>query len=249
MARRPKKAANGGRTHTLVVLDKSGSMHMRRDATQEGYNEFIEGLKANAKGEVFVTLVEFDTEVITRYSEKPLAEVPRLTDYSPGGMTALRDGLGRGINLIENRVRKGDTVNVTVMTDGAENSSQEYTHEEILAAKKNKESDGWTFNFLGAGPEAWSAGAGLGFSADQTISYGTFDAHDHRAAFGAVTASNLASSSGLRGMGASYESTAKGLKSSLESKASGTWTPDPSVIDNLTTPKYPADDGDDGDPT
>lgn len=230
MARRPKKAGNG-RTHSLIVIDKSGSMHMRRDATQEGYNEFIEDLKANAKGEVFVTLVEFDTEVTTRYSELPLAEVPKLTDYTPGGMTALRDGLGKGINLIENRVRKGDTVNVTVMTDGAENSSREYTHEEILAAKKNKESDGWTFNFLGAGPEAWSAGASLGFSADQTISYAALDAHDHKAAFGAVTASNVASTSGLRGMSASYESTAKAVKSSLEGKAGVTtppplWTPD-----------------------
>src|SRR6201989_273135 len=134
MARRPKRKAESSRTHTLVVLDKSGSMHMRRDATQDGYNEFIEDLKANAKGEVLVTLVEFDTHVTTRYVEKPLNEVERLTDYRPGGMTALRDGLGKGINIIEQRVRKDDAVNVTVMTDGAENSSVEYTHEEILAA-------------------------------------------------------------------------------------------------------------------
>jgi len=221
-------------------------MHMRRDATQEGYNEFIEDLKANAKGEVFVTLVEFDTEVTIRYAETPLAEVPKLTDYRPGGMTALRDGLGKGINLVENRVRKGDTVNVTVMTDGAENSSREYTHEEILAAKKNKEADGWTFNFLGAGPEAWAAGASLGFSGDQTISYGG-DAHSHKRAFAAVAASNTASSSGLRGMSASYESSAKSIKSSLEGTSPPLlWQPDQQLP--VKNP-YKPDDGDDGDPS
>lgn len=109
---------------------------MRRDATQDGYNEFIEDLKANAKGEVLVTLIEFDTKVTTVYVETPIADVPRMTHYTPGGLTALRDGLGRGVNIVEARVRKGDGVNVTVMTDGAENSSHEYTHEQILALKK-----------------------------------------------------------------------------------------------------------------
>jgi uncharacterized protein YegL len=225
-------------------------MASRRDATQDGYNEFIEDLQANAKGEVLVTLVEFDTEVTIRYAEKPLAEVPKLTDYHPGGMTALRDGLGKGINLVEKRVRKGDAVNVTLMTDGAENSSREYTHEQILAQKKNKEADGWTFNFLGAGPEAWNAGAGLGFVDAQRISYG-MDAQSQKAAFKAVTASNVGTTSGLRGVSASYSNVAADVKSNLEGNTTPPplWSPDQAQIDNLTKPKYPADDGDDGDPS
>lgn len=91
---------------------------------------------------------------------------------------------------------------------------------------------------MGAGPEAWSAGQSLGFTYDQTISYDVLDVHDHKAAFAAVSASNTLTTSGMRGMSASYAAAAPAVKSSLENKS------------GVTPPKnYKPDDGDDGDPS
>lgn len=235
MGRRTKKAANS-RTHTLVIQDRSGSMASRSPATISGYNEFIEGLQANAEGEVLVTLIQFDTEVNTVYAEKPLPEVPKLDSktYTIGGATALRDAVGKGINIVEKRVRKGDRVNVTIMTDGQENSSREYTHEQILAHMDAKRKANWEFNFLGAGKESWATGQSLGIGNDNSIYYGG-DAHSHQVAFAAAAASNVATTRGLSG---SYTASAPLAKSSLEdtsganeTRNSGSgWVPDGSWI-------------------
>lgn len=60
MARRKNKGAQP-RTLVALVQDKSGSMASRREATVEGYNEYVSTLRKDAEGEVLMTLVQFDT--------------------------------------------------------------------------------------------------------------------------------------------------------------------------------------------
>jgi uncharacterized protein YegL len=217
MARRPKRKVPASRTHTLVVLDRSGSMAPRTAATIDGFNEFISGLRRDAEGDVLVTLVQFDHDVMTSYAETPLADVRDLdTDtYVIGGSTALYDAVGEGIKVIENRIRKDDKVNVTIMTDGQENASSEHTRESINALMDIKRDAGWEFNFLGAGQAAWRGAGALGISLDNAIMYDG-SADDTKQIFAAVAASNVATT---RGLESSYRSSAPMIKASLEKKA------------------------------
>jgi uncharacterized protein YegL len=218
MARRKRKVSEPSRTHTLVVQDRSGSMAVRTEATISGYNEFISGLKRDAEGEVLVTLVQFDSGVNTRYAAMPIADVPELTrqTYVIGGMTALNDAVAEAIRDVEPRVRKGDKVNVTIMTDGQENASVEYkTKESIAALLDKKREDGWEFNFLGAGEAAWSGAGALGIGADNSIFYGA-DAQDHAQVFRAAAMSNVATT---RGLSSAYSASSPLLKVELEAKA------------------------------
>lgn len=218
MSRRKKKTPESSRTHTLIIQDRSGSMSSRTEATISGYNEFIDELKRTAEGEVLVTLVQFDSKVNTRYAELALSDVPVLdtSTYQIGGTTSLFDAVAKGIQTVAPKVRKGDRVNVTIMTDGGENSSVEFTTKESIQdfmEKKRKED--WTFNFLGAGEASWSGARDLGITYDNQILYGGA-AHDHKAAFAAVAASNTATT---RGLASSYTASSLDLKVQLEDKA------------------------------
>ena len=65
-----------------------------------------------------------------------------------------------------------DKVVTVIMTDGHENSSREWTLAGIreLIARKEKEGN-WTFVFLGATPDAWDVGVGMGVQAGNSVKY------------------------------------------------------------------------------
>lgn len=213
MGRRKKVARS--RTRVYVVQDKSGSMGSRRAETISGFNEYVNELRKDAEGEVLLSLVQFDTAVDTPYTSKPLAEVPTMTeaDFIPGGMTALRDGVGRAIVDASRQVQPDDKVLVIIMTDGGENSSREYSHEAILDQIKAHREKGWEFVFLGAGEEAWNAGRMLGIADSHVINYGTFDVEDHSQVYAAAAATT---SNVTRGVGAAFDVQ---VKARLEDKA------------------------------
>jgi hypothetical protein len=160
-----------------VVLDRSGSMGGIRSGTISGYNEYINGLRADKDSEYSVTLIQFDTngpqasaELTISYVDKPLAEVPELTEagYEPRGGTPLYDAIGECVRRVEAKER---AVTVVVITDGAENSSKEFTRDSIKKIRSEKEAAGWTFVFIGADIDAYSVGGSVGMSAGNTMSY------------------------------------------------------------------------------
>lgn len=214
MGRRKKSR---GRTRVFIVQDSSGSMYSRRDETISGFNEYVANLKKDAEGEVLLSLSQFDTSVNSLFTNRPVAEVEGLDEhnYVPGGMTALRDAVGRAIKTAERSAGKDDKVLVVIMTDGGENSSHEYTHEDVLNQIKSKRKDGWEFVFLGAGEEAWNAGASLGIERTHTINYSAIDAHDHSKGYAELSASTL---NLTRGGTAAFDPQ---KKASLEAKALG----------------------------
>lgn len=210
-----RKKVTRSRTRVYVVQDKSGSMGVRRAETISGFNEYVDELRKDAEGDVLLSLVQFDTRVETPYTSKPLAEVPMMTeaDFIPGGMTALRDGVGRAITDAAREVKLDDKVLFIIMTDGGENSSREYTHEAILDQIKTHRAKGWEFVFLGAGEEAWNAGRMLGIAETHVINYGTADVHDHSQVYAAAAATT---SNVTRGAGAAFDVR---VKARLEDKA------------------------------
>jgi hypothetical protein len=129
-----------GYTHITVILDRSGSMDSIRDDTIGGVNDFLEKQKM-VPGEATLTLVQFDSgdpyEVVRVFMA--IGDVPPLDrkTYVPRGGTPLLDAVDRGINDIDYSVGKlqagerPETVVVAVVTDGQENSSEEFTKKQV----------------------------------------------------------------------------------------------------------------------
>jgi len=168
-------------THITVILDRTGSMESIRDDTIGGFNAFLKQQKAEP-GTATLTLVQFDSqdpyEVVHRFM--PIVEVTELTrdTYVPRASTPLLDALGRGINDVEkclNDLHEDDRpskVVVVVVTDGQENSSQEFRKDQIEKMVQEKtEKSAWQFVFLSADLAAIGDALSVGISADSVLLY------------------------------------------------------------------------------
>lgn len=156
-------------TQIVVVLDRSGSMDSIAKPTVDGLNSFIKEQKA-AKGEAYMTLVQFDNEYQIDYKSKPIAEVQDLINgvtFVPRATTALFDAIGRTINELNTT----DDVIFVIVTDGYENASREFNQSVINAKIEEKKKAGWNFLFLGANLDAISVGASMGISAANSMNY------------------------------------------------------------------------------
>ncbi len=160
-----------------VVLDRSGSMADTREGTISGYNEYINGLRADRESEYDISLIQFDAhghtsgpELTISYTDKPLAEVPKLTaaDYEPRGATPLYDAIGECARRVEPKNR---AVTVVIITDGMENASKEFTKESVKALIGQKTAEGWTFVFLGAEIDSYAVGGSIGMTVGATSNY------------------------------------------------------------------------------
>lgn len=166
-------------THITVVLDRTGSMESIRDDTIGGFNAFLEKQKAEP-GSATLTLVQFDSqdpyEVIHHF--KPVVLIPELTreTYVPRASTPLLDAIGRAINDLEQSLAKLNEENrpakvvVVVVTDGHENSSQEFRKDQIekMVKEKTEKSD-WQFVFLSADLAAIGDAMAVGIHADAVL--------------------------------------------------------------------------------
>lgn len=170
-------------THYMLILDKSGSMGVVRDTTLKGLNEQIQEIKKLEKQyadqKYFISLVTFDSSTKTVFSDVPASKMKELTkeDYIPGGMTALHDAIGIGVTGLQSRIQakldSGDaTALVVIMTDGEENSSNEYTASKVkdLITKLEK-TNLWTFSFIGANQDAVLTAKDFGIMASNTVNY------------------------------------------------------------------------------
>ena len=156
-------------TEIALVLDQSGSMESIKTGTLEGVNAFIDQQKKeNSSYPVRFTLTLFSTETETRYDSVPVADIPSLEDstYRPSGGTALLDAIGITIDRLGKRLSKTPEADrpgkviVGIMTDGEENSSRDFTWEQIREKIHHQtEVYRWEFLFLGANQDAIATAA------------------------------------------------------------------------------------------
>lgn len=160
------------KTHLFCIVDRSGSMAGLEEATIDGYNEYVDGLR-NEK-DVNLTLVLFDDRYEVVMDDRPIKQVPKLDKetYFARGMTALIDATCRTINERKGRVGKQDKAIVLIITDGYENSSHEYkSHDMKKLISSLEEKGNWVFTYLGANQDAWSVAQDWGFSSGNVASY------------------------------------------------------------------------------
>ena len=168
------------RTLINFILDKSGSMSARHDATISGFNEYLKTVSKEAgkdkKAETLFSLTMFDTEIVKPYIAAKLKDVKELDreSYRPDGMTALYDAVCITVKEVEEKVKKmkGKTAVVTViLTDGEENSSHEYTEKQLSNKIKELQNGNWTFVFLGANQDSWATAQKWGVHAGNIANF------------------------------------------------------------------------------
>jgi hypothetical protein len=149
------------------VLDESGSMSHIAQAARDGFNKYLEEQVAHG-GPTWWTLTTFNTRTRTRFAVIPGAEVrPLGDDYSPGGMTALYDAVGRSVTKTRAYLeslgdeRPSDVI-VVILTDGFENASRRWTSRQVFDLITEAEESGWQFVFLGANQDSWSVAQNMG---------------------------------------------------------------------------------------
>ena len=146
--------------YNVIILDESGSMSSIYEATLDSMNEVLSGIRKNQEEfpeeNNFVTIVTFEGQGIsgikTRRDRVPIEAVAPFTeaDYRPGGCTPLYDAMGKTLNELEGLVHAGDRVIATIITDGYENASEEYSGKTIVALVDRLREKGWTLAYIGA---------------------------------------------------------------------------------------------------
>lgn len=157
------------KVHNLIIVDESGSMRILYNAALTGMNRTIQSIVRQAKEcpgqEQEVTLVTFDSNYYnTIFDSTPALKTRQITreDYRPNGATPLYDAMGKAINDLRPKVKENEAVLVTVITDGMENASCEFTLADIKALVEKLDSEGWLFSYIGANQDAEAVGDSMG---------------------------------------------------------------------------------------
>ena len=161
-----------GKVYNLIILDESGSMSSVWKPALDGANETIQTIKstqdAHPEQRQFLTFVSFSDKGGERFrvliDNKPISEVVQLTqeDYYPSGNTPLWDAMGHSLTKLEKAVSDEDLVLVTIITDGYENASREYTGASINALVKRLTEKDWAFAYIGANQDAIEVAGRMG---------------------------------------------------------------------------------------
>ena len=145
--------------YNVIILDKSGSMSSIARQAIDGVNETIGSIKSaqekNPDQKHLVTLVAFcGCEQKLIYDNVPVAEAKKLSDkdYNPCCMTPLYDAIGTTITRVHTLKSQDDDslALVTIITDGYENASHEFSLTAITSLIESYKAQGWQFTYIGA---------------------------------------------------------------------------------------------------
>lgn len=147
----------------LIILDESGSMSPLTKQTVSGCNETLNVIRSleqkhgdTQRNLVSIYLFQSNDEIPSRYvcKNQSIAKIKDMTtkEYRPWGATPLLDAVGS--TLVDLRAvastHEDSTAIVTIITDGMENSSKQYSYEQVSRLISELKELGWTFNFIGA---------------------------------------------------------------------------------------------------
>ena len=140
----------------LIIVDESGSMNSIRKQAFSGINETLATVRQMqekyADTEQRVTLITFDSEHTKWHYDNTVAKDTRCLewkDYSPCACTPLYDAIGNAVSKVNAQVTADDNVLVTIITDGWENASREWTLPMVRQLIEKLKQQHWTFTLIG----------------------------------------------------------------------------------------------------
>jgi hypothetical protein len=156
--------------YNLIILDESGSMDEIKSATIRGCNEIVETIKDVEKRfpeqKHFICFVTFNgngiKEILWNEEVSKLKPInARL--YNPALSTPLYDAIGTSLSRLKEDLPMDVTYNVlvTILTDGEENSSGNYSHAEVKRMIDELKTRSWTFAYIGANHDVEATAIGL----------------------------------------------------------------------------------------
>ena len=145
--------------HNLIILDESGSMESIKGTIIQGFNELVQTIKGIEKKfpeqEHFISMISFNSfgNKILHFADaiEKLEQIDQ-SKYSPDAMTPLYDAMGFSINKLRRMLKNAQDYNVlvTIVTDGMENHSKEYSRESIKILIEELKNKQWAFTYIGA---------------------------------------------------------------------------------------------------
>lgn len=147
------------KVYNLIILDESGSMESIKNATISGFNELVQTIQGLEKQypeqKHYISLVTFNgLGIKTHLDKQPVSSLSQINEktYQPNSMTPLYDAMG--IHILKLRVdlagMENVSVLVTILTDGEENASREFSGAQVKKIIEEQKSQGWTFTYIGA---------------------------------------------------------------------------------------------------
>jgi uncharacterized protein YegL len=144
--------------HNLIILDESGSMDSIKELIIVGFNEIVQTVKGIEKEfpeqEHFISLVTFNGlgQKLLHFID-PVSKLEQIdaVRYQPDASTPLFDAMGFCFAKLR-QVLEGKSdydVLVTILTDGEENASKEYTGQAIKKLIDELKLNRWTFTYIG----------------------------------------------------------------------------------------------------
>ena len=169
------------KVYNLIILDESGSMKAIRQGAVTCLNDLIGTVRKEAEGnpllEQYLILFTFNSDGIRE--QIPLVRVgddeTRLDpqDYRPQSLTPLYDAIGKATGRLRVLLdEKADyAVLVTILTDGAENSSMIYNGETIASIIRQLSMQAWVFTYIGTNHDVQAEASRIGIRNAGTFHY------------------------------------------------------------------------------
>lgn len=163
-------------THIVLLVDRSGSMRSIKNDMEGGIETFMEKQKKEI-GTCTVTAAHFDTDYEILFNRVPIDQVEKVTIVPRGG-TALIDSMSQLINEVGidlsslEEDERPDRVLFITITDGEENSSREFTNEQLKDLIKEQEDKyKWNFTYIGANQDAFANASKFGGKFSNSLNY------------------------------------------------------------------------------
>lgn len=173
-----EKYSKKQKVFNLIILDESGSMSAIEKQAVSGVNETLQTIcnaqREHAEQEHFVSFVTFNSNGINTVMNRKQVEGGKAlnwTDYKPNACTPLYDAMGQSINELKEHVNDEDVVLVTIITDGMENASREYSGSDIKRLVSEMKERGWVFAYIGTNQDVDAVADSMGIRSRMAYEY------------------------------------------------------------------------------
>jgi uncharacterized protein YegL len=146
------------KVHNLIILDESGSMESIKPTIINGFNELVQSIKGIQKQfpeqEHYISIISFNgygNKILHFMDDVSKLNTIDSSNYRPFSMTPLYDAMGFGFTKLKTELESQTDYNVlvTILTDGEENASKEYTGTVIKNMIEELSKGNWTFTYIG----------------------------------------------------------------------------------------------------